>query len=88
MYTAIRAVIEGGVESPTKETVDASVSPHRTLSDMHDPELRALAGCRRPGLFLCRPVRPVQGSLLSFSRSLAAMCLALRMRNFCRASRS
>jgi hypothetical protein len=22
----------------------------RTLSDMHDPELRALAGCRRPGL--------------------------------------
>jgi hypothetical protein len=28
------------------------VLPRRTLSDMHDPELRALAGCRRPGSFL------------------------------------
>jgi hypothetical protein len=27
------------------------VLPRRTLSDMHDPELRTLAGCRRPGLF-------------------------------------
>ena len=27
------------------------VLPRRTLSDMHDPELRALAGCCRPGLF-------------------------------------
>jgi hypothetical protein len=85
---AIRAVIEGGVESPTKETVYASVSPHRTVSDRHDPELRALASCRRSGLFLCSPVRPVQGYSLSFTRSLAVICLALRMRNFCRASRS
>jgi hypothetical protein len=31
---------------------------------------------------------PFVAYLLSFSRSLAAICLALRMRNFWRASRS
>jgi hypothetical protein len=25
---------------------------------MHDPELRALAGCRRPGLFFCQERGP------------------------------
>ena len=45
----------------------------RTLSDMYDPELRALAGCRRPGLFV--PSEAQCGSQRAENREVLTLCL-------------